>query len=325
MWRHMEVRGLKFEEMDAWFDHCMYAFNEGEYNYEYRQEFANHWRNDPWRDLDGILVAVEDNEILSTVRVFQRNVYLLGEEISLGGIGEVCTKPAHRGKGLSTILLGSAIELMEKRNIRISLLLTGIYSFYARLGWIKSIMFRKSVGITGKGALIPNIRPLDIEKDCGQLMRIYGEYCTKLNGPVVRNNEFYWKNWVMGLNMRGLIWEDGTNNPVAYIFGAEEEGVLNIREFGAAGGYEDVFSGMVSHLCALAGREGCEVNFPAAVKSSFPDEKLIESGPYMLRLITPFKVNGAFIDSTEDLLRVMYGRNGCCHDSDFVFWGADGF
>lgn len=321
----MEIRSLKFEEMDAWFDHCMYAFNEGEYDNDYRQEFVNHWQNDPWRDLDSILVAVGDDVIMSTVRVFHRNICLFGEEVSMGGIGEVCTKPAYRGKGLSTILLKSAIRLMEMQKVRISMLSTGLYSFYGRLGWKENTLFWKTADLTDEYRLSSNIRPVDIEKDFEQLMKIHKEYNSRLNGPVVRNNEFYWKNWVRGEQKHGLLWEDDNGRVTAYIFGAEEGDALTVLEFGALYGYENVFDRMVSHSGTLLDKKVSKVDFPAVIKSSFAGEKAVASKPYMLRLVTPFKANEVFIDSTDKLIETIHGDKGCCPDSSFVFWRVDGF
>ncbi len=321
----MDIRALKHEEMDAWFDHCVYSFNKGEYDNEYRQLFVNHWKYDPWRDLDSILVAAEDKEILSTVRVFHRDVYLLGEKVSMGGIGEVCTKFYYRGKGLSTVLLKRAIQLMEKHKIKISMLSTGIFSFYARLGWKENTLFIKNADLTDKGRLSSNIRPLNIEKDCEQMIKIYKEYSGKLNGSVVRDNEFYWKNWAQERDVVRLIWEDDTGRISAYLFGTEKDNVLNIQEFGALKGYEDVFDRMVSHLCVLFDRAATAVKFPAVIKSSYTNEKVMEHKPYMLRLITPFKINEISINTTDRLIEVMYGGNGCCSDSCFTFWKTDGF
>jgi len=326
----MEIRTLKIEEMEAWFDHCMYCFNKGEYNYEYRQLFVNHWTNDPWRDLDSILAAFEDNEILSTVRVFHRNIYFNGEEVSMGGIGEVCTKPAYRGRGLSTKLLEAAIHLMEERKIKISMLSTGLYSFYARLGWKEITLYEKTVDLTGKCRENPNIHPVDFDKDCVQLMKIHKEYNNRLNGPVVRYEEPYWKNWVKNKqHVTHLIWENDEGRATAYILGEEKNSTLYIREFGALKEYNDVFDPLVSHLCVLIDRGVNTINFPAVIKSSFPkeftNEKVLRCNPHMLRLITPFNVNEISINSTEKLVEMMYGEDGCCPDSRFVFWKTDGF
>ena len=72
----MEFRSLQSEEIDAWFDHVASVFTVG------RQYFMNHWYNDPWQDLEGIRVAVDDGKIVSTVRVFVRQMYLHGEPVT---------------------------------------------------------------------------------------------------------------------------------------------------------------------------------------------------------------------------------------------------
>lgn len=96
----IEFRTLKNDELEKWFDHCMYVFNEGIYSREYRQYFVNHYNNDPWRDLDTILVCMDDNKIASTVRIFNRKIYLNSKEVSMGGIGEVSTKSEYRSQGV---------------------------------------------------------------------------------------------------------------------------------------------------------------------------------------------------------------------------------
>ena len=58
-----------------------------------RQYFSNHWHNDPWRDPEGIRIAMDNGAIVSTVRVFIRKMFLHGEPITVGGLGEVSTRP----------------------------------------------------------------------------------------------------------------------------------------------------------------------------------------------------------------------------------------
>ena len=66
----MEFRALRPEELEAWLDHVTSVFTGG------RQYFSNHWHNDPWRDAEGIRIAVDNGTIVSTVRVFIRKIFL---------------------------------------------------------------------------------------------------------------------------------------------------------------------------------------------------------------------------------------------------------
>ncbi len=90
----MEFRSLYPEELEAWLDHVTHVFLAS------RQYFSNHWHNDPWKDVEGIRVAVDDGKIVSTVRVFIRKMFFHGEPISVGGIGEVSTRSEYRKRGL---------------------------------------------------------------------------------------------------------------------------------------------------------------------------------------------------------------------------------
>ena len=65
----MEFRALHPEELEAWLDHVTHVFSAS------RQYFSNHWHNDPWKDVEGIRVAVDDGKIVSTVRVFIRKMF----------------------------------------------------------------------------------------------------------------------------------------------------------------------------------------------------------------------------------------------------------
>ncbi len=54
----VEVRSLREEELERWFDHCAEVFKG-----ESREYFVRHWNNDPWRNLNSIFVAVEDGDL----------------------------------------------------------------------------------------------------------------------------------------------------------------------------------------------------------------------------------------------------------------------
>jgi hypothetical protein len=67
-WSKMEFRTLRPEELEMWFEHCVYVFNKGVIDLPYKNLFINHLYNDPDMELDGIHVAVENGKIVSTVR-----------------------------------------------------------------------------------------------------------------------------------------------------------------------------------------------------------------------------------------------------------------
>jgi GNAT superfamily N-acetyltransferase len=115
-------------ELDAWFDLCATAFAA---KGTPRSHFEAHWRDDPFADLAGVFVAdassgaaAESAEcaLVSSVRVFARHIHLGARVVSMGGIGEVGTRPSHAGRGLATRLLGLALDHMSERRVDVAAL-----------------------------------------------------------------------------------------------------------------------------------------------------------------------------------------------------------
>mmetsp|Transcript_13308 Transcript_13308/g.15252 ORF Transcript_13308/g.15252 Transcript_13308/m.15252 type:complete len:326 (-) Transcript_13308:205-1182(-) len=129
-----EIRGLREDEIPTWANFCASVFaikaNPPPASY-----FERHYYNDPNRgDSSSIRVMIDTNgDIVSSCRIFSKNLSL-GEvdnndeekklrTIEAGGIGEVCTSPLHRRRGLSKILLQDALSIMrESTSCRVSLL-----------------------------------------------------------------------------------------------------------------------------------------------------------------------------------------------------------
>ena len=98
--------------------------------------------------LPGVHVAIRGEEIASSVRVVPRRLHMgVGKVLGCGGIGDVSTRKAHRGKGLAKILLRRAVEAMRTANaaarkmrgllVDVSSLHSSRFAwFYAKLGWV---------------------------------------------------------------------------------------------------------------------------------------------------------------------------------------------
>ena len=73
---------------------------------------------DPWPDLTAIFVAVDNSDegkgkIVSTVKVYQRELFLNGRIVRVGGIGEVSTSAQYQKRGLASRLLEVRIHLLS--------------------------------------------------------------------------------------------------------------------------------------------------------------------------------------------------------------------
>jgi hypothetical protein len=108
------LRGLKEREILQWASFCasIFAYKESPPPPDY---FSRHYYNDPDRQSSFIRVAVsqKDNEIVASCRIFARKISTKnGSFLKAGGIGEVCTSPHHRKRGLSKELLQDCIRIM---------------------------------------------------------------------------------------------------------------------------------------------------------------------------------------------------------------------
>ena len=288
----MEFRTLKESEFKEWTAFCGCIFPVGE------AYFIRHFMNDPYRDINGIFIAKDPTGIVSSVRVFTRYLRIKDNVIKVGGIGEVCTKPSHRGQGLSTKLLTMAIDYMEKQDMPLSRLSTGNTHHYEKLGWF-SLRFCHKVYRLRKSVLpehysVVQSSPVDMDA----VKSLFEEHAYKLCPVYVRNDEYYDK-WVRSelLNTYFLIKDRKVVSYADCVF-KKGQGV-EVREY--IGGDEMYM--MAPFFYAICKAEGwpkiCGVSAPFAKdKESF---RLYNSGQ-MFRINAPFEIDGKIISCEQDLL-----------------------
>lgn len=322
----VEFRSLRKDELDDWFDHCATVFGGGKCDPVLKGLFTNHFYMDPRRDLEGILVAVEEEQILSTVRIFDRKAYFFGREISVGGIGEVSTRPEQQGKGFAYRLLQLAIEKMRERGTSLSML-RGTAGLYSKLGWRKTTAYTKVAHVVGKNELPYGVRPVDFDRDLPVLKRMYKQYSQRFNGAFTRDEDFYWKYWV---KMEcGNLWviEDDNGSPVGYIsFACDKEG-LAIHEFCALAPYEGFFDQAVSKLCFMMNRKESEVRFESLIPSKMKADRFEEDESGMYMLLNPVSFGDEEIEETKDLVGKLKSNTEASSSpkSDVLFWGIDSY
>ena len=186
------VETLKPEDFDEWVNHCGSIFDVGP------AYFRRHFVADPHKDYDSVFIIKDDGQIISTVRVFHRQVYIDKKIYKMGGIGEVSTNPDYRKLGLSTKLLKAAVDYMKKNDFCVSSLSTGYFSHYAKHGYVQAKEYSKYVSGTGKidGSGEYDIRPLS-PGNFHDMSVLYELYSQELNFSTVRNKD-YWKTWCAG-------------------------------------------------------------------------------------------------------------------------------
>lgn len=184
--------------------------------------------------------------VVGSVRVFHRKIYLGGEAVSMGGIGEVCTREEHRGEGIARRLLAMAVEYMRSQGITVSSLHAGpaVAGLYESLGYrdvpvslssrswesLLELCERLDPGpapgnpvfetLYGGGAP-PRRLPWE------QMAVLHAAYTRHYNGCVARGTkgeqaEAYWRQWALpGMLSAGrsltLIWECSVERGAAHL------------------------------------------------------------------------------------------------------------
>lgn len=87
------------------------------------------------------VILRNDQELISYLRVFIRQIIWKDKTILLGGIGSVATNQKYRGKGIATELLKKAMETLENEGVDFALLQTYIpkgSKLYSRVGFFSA-------------------------------------------------------------------------------------------------------------------------------------------------------------------------------------------
>ncbi|MCH4888504.1 GNAT family N-acetyltransferase [Acidaminobacter sp. JC074] len=182
----MEFRRLHNNELNQWFKLCHTAFNVAE------TYFRRHFYSDPKRNTDGIFVAVDNKELVGTVRVFEREIYYHGQPVKMGGVGEVCTLASHYRQGIAKTLLTMAIDYMTSNDFKVSVLGSGADKLYEALGYKSRERLYKLLELKAKDNdyCFESIE----HDDYSRLAKLYHKVSVKLDGPMVRSLE-YFQTW----------------------------------------------------------------------------------------------------------------------------------
>lgn len=325
----MEFRSLHPEEFDAWLDHVAHVFSAG------RQYFANHWHNDPWKDFEGIRIAVDDGKIVSTVRVFIRKMYFHGQPISVGGIGEVSTRSEYRKRGLASQLLKDSIQFMEDRNIAISML-HGNQRIYSIEGWQKVPRYYAKKTIAGVKQKQWEIRPVNFQDsdEVAQLVELYHTYSRKFNGAFVRDDMTYWTDWVQ--TESPSLWVAKRQKCIeGYVSVRKRDGELGVKEFAVSeelsteNGGKAFFESTLSNIITQMGEKSLEVVYPAPIADGFNTPQVESYGSTMYRVINhsayPSGLRQNLSDKLPELLHSQSHTFTQNIKSHHVFWSTDGF
>lgn len=197
----IEIRPIQGrDELDACFDLWATVFPENRAFFQQRLDYdPNYTEETTW-------IAKVNGELAAAVQLFLYETSLDGCILKVGGIGNVATLPAYRGRSLTQLILQRQSMWMKRKGIDLSLLFTGINPFYEKVGWdtvlhtsynletSKALSF-----ISAKKGMEPSytIEPFEPHQ-LDQVNAIYESFSPLYFGPAIRTAD-YWEgqlNWL---------------------------------------------------------------------------------------------------------------------------------
>lgn len=294
------VETLDPKDFEEWVAHCGSIFSVGP------DYFRRHFMSDPHKDYHSVFIIKdkEINKIISTVRIFHRQVYIGGKIYKMGGIGEVSTNTDYRKLGLSYKLMAAATEYMKKNDFDLSMLGTGYYSHYEKHGF-KQVNYYEKIVSADLDIESADIRPLTSE-NFHDMAELYSEYSAKLNCSVVRTKE-YWQEWCTKeiKNPHGLFID---NKLVGYI-------CFDGNRTAEIIGDETVYDVLLSAVKPDDGK----LSIPAFVKTH---RKILGENTHsgtMICVYKPIEINGTVLRDTAQAVEYFNSHGG------IVQWSQDGF
>ena len=205
-----------------------------------RERFACSHRNNPTSTYEFSRVCVVDGQVVSHIRIYERDYRIGTTPVHGGGIGDVCTHPKERKRGYGAGCLRDAIDYFKEHGYLMSMILSGVFGFYLSEKWEKFPAHTYSVPIRGVRVPRPprgvySVRWFEPDTDdLEQVMDVYDAYSRNKSLSVVRS-ALYWR--------RRMRWQSGET--AGSFFVAERKG----RIVGYA-------RSMGSEMCMLPGEEG---------------------------------------------------------------------
>ena len=188
----MEIRGVRESELAEMIElQCRVFRPDG------HERYSQYVRTDPSYRYDQSRVVVVNGEIVSTLRVWEREMRIGSIAVPMGGIGGVGTHPDHQGNGYATALMKETIAYMRTVGYDVGVLFSAIPCvFYRTLGWASvplagfRVTRRRTIGLKPTEW---HIEPFDEGRDMEPAIALYDKHNAHQSGSLVRSRS-YWNS-----------------------------------------------------------------------------------------------------------------------------------
>lgn len=100
-----------------------------------REFFLARYRNYPGARAEHSRIIVHDGQIVAHHRLYRHELAFAGGVVNAWAIGDVCTHPEYRRKGLGRALLADSADYIRTHGGSLCLIRAGFHDFYCSCGW----------------------------------------------------------------------------------------------------------------------------------------------------------------------------------------------
>ncbi len=253
----MEIRGVRESELAKMIDlQCRVFRPDG------HERYSQYVHTDPSYRYDQSRVVVVNGEIVSTLRVWKREMRIGSIAVPMGGIGGVGTDPDHQGAGYATALMKDTIAYMRTVGYDVGVLFSAIpCAFYRKLGWASvplagfRVTRRASIGLGEAGWRVVTF---DEGRDIEDCIALYDKHNAQQSGSLVRVRS-YWESGPARLrDILPTVVARRKNMLGSYLNFQVGEKSVNILEVAYDRTQPAALTALVNHLLQICEREDVE-------------------------------------------------------------------
>ena len=262
----MEIRGARESELEQVVELSCVAFNPGGHErYWQYVKGDNSYRPSQTR------VVVVNDRVVSTLRVWERRMWVGASLVTVGGIGGVCTHPNYRSVGYASALMRDTIGYLRTIGCDLGVLFTIIpEAFYRQLGWTSFPLHGFSVAYNSSTPAAVSaewqVTDFNLETDLEAVAGLYDIANAQQSGTIARTRAY----WDMApCRIRGVLPTvvARRNGHISGYLNYEMDGkTAEVREVGCDANDPEVLNALVSYLlkaCAAQEIEKIAVKFPS--------------------------------------------------------------
>ena len=253
----MEIRGVRESELAEMIDlQCRVFRPDG------HERYWQYVHTDPSYRYDQSRIVVVNGQIVSTLRVWEREMRIGSIAVPMGGIGGVGTHPDHQGTGYATALMKDTIAYMRTVGYDVGVLFSAIpCAFYRKLGWASvplagfQVTRRRNIGLEATGW---GVELFDEGRDLEPSITLYDKHNAQQSGSLVRTRSY----WDSGpARLRGILptvvarHGDRLGGYLNFQVGEKR---ANILEVAYDQTQPEALTALMSHLLQVCEREGVE-------------------------------------------------------------------